>query len=269
MPHALDYKASRHVWPALALLVSLLLHVALLAGGGFGWMRPLPAAAPSSTLAIRLQAPPPPILEPRPAQAAHRVPREPLPSTSVPAHTTRAARVRDSHLPVRAVVVDPAPATVRTAPPQHMRPAPASGRIDAQGLLAQVAQIEQQNAAAAPPAHDETQLVGDLGVDWQLYIDAWQQRIEGVGHQYFPDAVRRLGISGGPRLGIEINADGSLGKVTLLRKSQYPVLDEAAIHIVRLAKKFAPLPPRIAAQHKSMTITRTLVFGVDDGLAAR
>ncbi|WP_028536797.1 cell envelope integrity protein TolA [Paludibacterium yongneupense] len=270
MRHTIADRPLRSPWPTLAVTLgaSLLLHLVLLASGGLSWVRPLPSI--QTPLTVSLTAPPPSAqpstrtIEPPVPRAAATVP--PPPTVHHALRMTRKVQARIA--PAALVPPPPSPPSPR-APVVRAARAEASGRIDTQSLLAQVAQIEQQKAATVTAQHDETQLDGDLGVDWQLYVDAWQQRIEQIGHQYFPDAVKRQGISGGPRLKIEIYADGSLGRVTLLKKSQYPVLDEAAIHIIRLAKKFAPLPPRIAAQHNSMTITRTLVFGVDDNLATR
>jgi protein TonB len=271
MRHAIAPKPRRPSWPTLAFALgaSALLHLALLAGGGLGWVRPLAEVGPSApTLSVRLR----PSVSVVPTQPRATVAATPV--LAPPEHrrtaSPRTARVlRQPVQPLSTAHAAPTPPVITGTPsprPTHSGAAPLP-RVDT--LLSQVAQFERQKADTASPQRDETQLDGDLGVDWQLYIDAWQQRIEQIGHQYFPDAVRRLGISGGPRLKVEINADGSLARVTLLRKSQYPVLDDAAIHIVRLARTFAPLPPRIAAQHKSMTITRTLVFGVDDSLATR
>ena len=63
---------------------------------------------------------------------------------------------------------------------------------------------------------------------------------------------------------MEIRADGSLGKVTVRRSSGHPVLDQAAVRIVRLAAPFAPLPADIRAETDVLVITRTWVFEQGD-----
>ncbi|MCL4279858.1 MAG: hypothetical protein KJZ60_09290, partial [Ignavibacteriaceae bacterium] len=62
--------------------------------------------------------------------------------------------------------------------------------------------------------------------------------------------------------------DGSLESIGIDRSSGVQVLDDAAIHIVRLAARngFSPFPPDIRRDTDILHITRTWVFSRADKL---
>ena len=57
-----------------------------------------------------------------------------------------------------------------------------------------------------------------------------------------------------------MRSDGSLEKVRVVRSSGFPVLDDAAVRIVKLASPFAPFPPEIGKDTDVLDITRTWQF---------
>ena len=59
---------------------------------------------------------------------------------------------------------------------------------------------------------------------------------------------------------VAILPDGSLKEVKLLESSGEPVLDEAAIRIVRLASPFAPFPDDLRQSTDVLEIIRTWQF---------
>ena len=67
---------------------------------------------------------------------------------------------------------------------------------------------------------------------------------------------------------VSIKADGSLEKLEINQSSGYPVLDEAAQRIVRLAAPFAPFPENIREDTDILSITRTCSFTKQDSLAS-
>ena len=65
---------------------------------------------------------------------------------------------------------------------------------------------------------------------------------------------------------VSIKADGVLEKVEINRSSGRKVLDEAALHIVKLAAPFAPFPADIYRDTDILSITRTWMFTRSDQL---
>jgi protein TonB len=90
------------------------------------------------------------------------------------------------------------------------------------------------------------------------YEEAWRLKVEQVGAESYPPQVRTA--SGSVRLSVSIRSDGSVQAVTLDRSSGHPVLDDAAMWIVRQAGPFAPFPPELAKQYETLVIVRTWFF---------
>lgn len=74
------------------------------------------------------------------------------------------------------------------------------------------------------------------------YLDAWRRKVERVGNLNFPSQIRTEHLSGSLALEVALNSNGSIRDLILRRRSPYPLLDESAIHIVKMAAPFAPFP---------------------------
>jgi len=92
------------------------------------------------------------------------------------------------------------------------------------------------------------------------YMDAWRAKVERVGNLNYPEEAIRRNLSGSLLLDVAINADGSLNEVRILRSSGEPVLDEAAMRIVRMAAPFPPLPQDIKQDTDILHIPRVWRF---------
>ncbi len=92
------------------------------------------------------------------------------------------------------------------------------------------------------------------------YMDAWKARVERIGNSHYPRAVRNAGLSGRLLIDVAINANGSIRNVRILRSSGSPVLDDAALRIVRRAAPFAPFPAAIRRRVDVLHIIRTWEF---------
>ncbi len=105
-------------------------------------------------------------------------------------------------------------------------------------LEAQLAE-ERQQYAKRPRVHriNAASTMRDKGA---YYKDAWRRKVERVGNQNYPAEARSQGIYGSLRLMVAINRDGTLRDVQLLESSGHPLLDNAALRIVRLAAPYAP-----------------------------
>ncbi|MHB1586222.1 MAG: energy transducer TonB [Acidiferrobacteraceae bacterium] len=92
------------------------------------------------------------------------------------------------------------------------------------------------------------------------YMDSWKTHVEHVGNAHYPAVVRAEGLSGRLLLDVAINANGSVRKIRVLRSSGSPLLDQAAIRIVRRAAPFAPFPPAIRRRVDVLHVIRTWEF---------
>lgn len=101
------------------------------------------------------------------------------------------------------------------------------------------------------------------------YMEAWRAKVERIGNLNYPDEARRKGLSGKLVLDVAIKPDGSLKSVTLRRSSGQRVLDDAALHIVRLAAPYAAFPASFKNDVDVLHIERTWRFLGSNHLAAR
>ncbi len=98
------------------------------------------------------------------------------------------------------------------------------------------------------------------------YIEDWRIKVERVGNLNYPAQARRDQVFGKLTLSVSIRADGTLEKVEVDRSSGKPLLDAAAMHIVRLAAPFSPFSAEIKRDTDILTITRTWMFTSSDKL---
>ncbi|MCG6933109.1 MAG: energy transducer TonB [Gallionella sp.] len=96
------------------------------------------------------------------------------------------------------------------------------------------------------------------------YIEDWRIKVERIGNLNYPEQARRQHIFGKLQLSVSIRADGSVESIEVSRSSGKPILDAAAVRIVKLAAPFSPLPPSITRDTDILTITRTWSFTSSD-----
>lgn len=94
------------------------------------------------------------------------------------------------------------------------------------------------------------------------YLNDWAQKIESIGNQNFPKAALREKIFGSLRLSVLILPDGSVENIEILQTSGHVVLDEAAMHIVRLSAPFQAFPKEIQKNTDKLEIIRTWRFEI-------
>lgn len=94
------------------------------------------------------------------------------------------------------------------------------------------------------------------------YVEDWRGRVESIGNEHYPDEARGR-IYGSLRMTVAIRRDGTLAEAVIERSSGSPVLDRAALRIVKLASPYAPFPPDIARDTDILEITRTWMFTND------
>jgi len=103
---------------------------------------------------------------------------------------------------------------------------------------------------------------------YAAYMEAWRSKVERIGNLNYPDEAKRQRLSGSLMLQVDLNADGSLRDVILLRSSGEKILDDAAIRIVRLAAPYARFPPNIRKETDVLQIIRTWQFLTNNRLSS-
>lgn len=92
------------------------------------------------------------------------------------------------------------------------------------------------------------------------YLDSWKRRIEAVGDEYFPELGDLHGLTGSPTLEVSIEASGQLSQVVIRVSSGSPVLDQAALDILRRASPFDPFPPEVSAEYDRLRFAYKWLF---------
>ena len=91
------------------------------------------------------------------------------------------------------------------------------------------------------------------------YLRAWVDRAERVGNLNYPDEARQRRLGGRVVISVGVRRDGSVESSRVLVSSGTPLLDAAALRIVRLAQPFPPLP-HVDDGVDILEVTRTWLF---------
>lgn len=165
---------------------------------------------------------------------------------------------------------------VESTPPQVAQPqseapvAPDASQLVQRGL--EIARLEAQISKDwdSYQKRPRRRFIGARTQEFRFarYIEDWRLKIERVGELNYPQAARDQKAYGSLVVTVSIKANGALEKVEVNRPSGWKILDQAALHIVKLAAPFAPFPPDIASDTDILSITRTWTFTRSDQLIA-
>lgn len=153
-------------------------------------------------------------------------------------------------------------------PPSQTEPAFDSSQLSAEisSLEAELAQ-ERERYAKRPRVSRQNSAATMRDVSaW--YRDEWRKKVERVGNLNYPDEARRQQLYGSLRLLVSIKSDGTVAELQILESSGHPVLDNAAMRIVRLAAPFAPFTGELASTFDQVEIIRTWRFERGDRLSS-
>lgn len=95
---------------------------------------------------------------------------------------------------------------------------------------------------------------------YAAYMEAWRAKVERIGNLNYPEEAKRRHLTGSLVLDVTVRSDGSIREVLVMRSSGQKLLDDAAIHIVKLAAPFASFPAEFRAETDELSITRTWKF---------
>lgn len=100
------------------------------------------------------------------------------------------------------------------------------------------------------------------------YLDEWRRQVERVGNANYPDEARRQGMEGDLVLEVSLNSNGTIRDLVVRRKSPHPLLDDAAMRILRLAAPFPPFTEAMLAQTDVLRFVYVWRFGSDGAESA-
>lgn len=155
--------------------------------------------------------------------------------------------------------------------PKPIRKAPVIDRdklsADIASLEAELA-LERQQYAKRPRVSRQNTAATKRDISaW--YRDAWRKKVERVGNLNYPEEARQQGVYGSLRVLVVIKSTGALEHMRVLESSGQPVLDRAALNIVRFAAPFAPFTGELAANYDQVEIIRTWRFERGDRLSSQ
>lgn len=170
----------------------------------------------------------------------------------------------------------PQPQQVVSAPKPQPKPKPVRKTpvLDREQLSAEIASLEaelafeQQQYAKRPRVSRQNTAATKRDISaW--YRDAWRKKVERVGNLNYPEEARRNSLYGSLRVLVIVKSDGSLELMRVLESSGHPILDKAALNIVRLSAPFAPFTGELAANYDQVEIIRTWRFERGDRLSSQ
>ncbi|MBX2857544.1 MAG: energy transducer TonB [Cellvibrionaceae bacterium] len=119
----------------------------------------------------------------------------------------------------------------------------------------------RQDLARQPKIRRLTSLSTKSSIDAQYQLD-WQQKIETIGNDNFPEEALQNSIFGRLRLSVLILPDGRVESIEVLQSSGQSILDDAAVQIVKLAAPFRSFPAEIKKEADKLEIIRTWTFEI-------
>ena len=183
-------------------------------------------------------------LAPRPLRA--QTPAPSLPPDARVISSTNARETMPSPQPRQEIEVTPLP--------------PGQEKIDRDIEMARLAaeiQLRSQQYAKRPKRKFVSASTREYA--WAQYLRGWVDRVERVGNLNYPDEARRRRIGGLVVISVAVRRDGSVENTRIVQSSNIPMLDNAALRIVKLSEPFAPLP-RTQDDPDVLHVTRTWQF---------
>ncbi|MGK8470086.1 energy transducer TonB [Stutzerimonas stutzeri] len=209
----------------------------------------------------------------------------PKTTEQAPFQDTEVRKVTPPAAPPPSTRSEPAKTVVTTRSPQQQKaevkqqtqpqPEPQSApAFDSSQLSAEIASLEAELAKdveryAKRPRVSRQNSAATMRDISAWYRDEWRKKVERIGNLNYPDEARRQQIYGSLRMLVTINRDGTVQELRVIESSGQPVLDDAALRIVRLAAPFAPFTGELAQKYDQVEIIRTWRFERGDRLSSR
>ena len=130
--------------------------------------------------------------------------------------------------------------------------------LEIASLQAKLSQ-QKQLYAKGPKVRQITSVSAKASED-AAYIHSFREKIEYVGNKYYPDEAKRNGYEGDVQLLVSLKPDGYIERIEILKSSNNPVLDKAALNSVRLAAPFPKFSKKMRKNTDLLEIIRTWQF---------
>src|SRR5690606_4490995 len=139
---------------------------------------------------------------------------------------------------------EPVPQAEATPPVDTPRPLPPGERnIDRELAMARLAaEIHRDQERYAKRPNRKFVSASTREYEYASWLRAWVDRVERIGNLNYPDEARRRRLSGQVVISVAIRRDGSVERAEVVDSSGQPLLDQAALRIVRLAEPYPALP---------------------------
>ncbi len=264
----------------LAVFFAAVLHAMIILGITFGTdiLKPQDSNLPSLDITISSHESPPPEEAEYLAQTSQdgggNITEKVHPQESLPAQAPSVAIQEPAPAPTQVLTTDLSSSKIdqETAAVPETKPKDLSASELIERSMEMVSLSEQVNESRQAYAKQPKQVFVSARTQefkYANYMIEWVKKVERVGNLNYPDAARREGISGKLLLDVELNPDGTVRNISVLRPSGQPLLDEAAVRIVNLAGPFLPFPPEIRKEADVLHITRTWEFSTTHHLQSR
>ncbi len=93
------------------------------------------------------------------------------------------------------------------------------------------------------------------------YLDKWRKRLVEVGNANYPVKVKANKLDGTLIVSIEINRNGTINDIDIIKPSKHKILNDSALRIIRDASPFEAFPDEKFFQETDiLVITRSIHF---------
>lgn len=92
------------------------------------------------------------------------------------------------------------------------------------------------------------------------YLENWRERVEQLGNANYPIQAKANSLSGSLILSVEINRNGTISSITIIKPSTHKILNDAAVRFVRDASPYDSFPEEIDPRTDILVITRAFHF---------
>lgn len=152
-------------------------------------------------------------------------------------------------LPVKGVIDSGQSNSVNTQTKAEGKDAAKAGQNKPNLFLSdeQIADLERKYEAEAPKGEKgKTLQLNTSELKYQRYLIAMKDAIERKWE--YPAIAAASGWQGILRINFTINKDGTVRDIKVLKSSNYPVLDDAAVTALKLAAPFPPFPENFSIE---------------------
>jgi len=165
---------------------------------------------------------------------------------------------------------------VKPEPPQQKAPEPPQPRapIDVRETVRAIARMEAQldKQISDYNGRPRRAFIGPSTkqVSYAMYYSQWKDKVERVGTINYPEEARGR-LYGDLTLVVTLNPDGTIynDQIEVTRSSGYPVLDRAAVRIVRLAAPYGRFSTDMRRDYDVFEIVTKFSFTRGDGFEAQ